>query len=226
MLARPAITIGLSCFALLTVSGCVAAAVGAVGAGTVATFQERSIGQAIDDTTVSNEIKAKLLSRGGYGEVDIEVANGLVLLSGRVVSPEMRVTAERVAWSASRAEQVVNEIQIEPPGGFRANANDAWITTRVRSSLVTSRQVRGINFNIETYNGVVYLLGLARSQEELEAAARHASYVRGVEQVVSYVSVRDDAGRGPTPPAPVIRADRPEAPETDLSNTNLVGTSY
>jgi len=223
MRKRTAINLGISCAALLMVSGCVAAAVGAVGAGTVATFQERSIGQAIDDATVSNEIKAKLLSRGGYGEVDVEVANGLVLLTGRVVTPEMRVTAERVAWSSSRVDDVANQIQIEAPGGFRANANDAWITTRVRSSLVTARKVRGVNFNIETYNGVVYLMGLARSQEELEAAARRASYVRGVEQVVSYVTVRDTTPRGP---APVLQADAPHPTEEVAHGGDLFGASY
>lgn len=226
MRAKPALSFGISCFALLAVSGCVAAAVGAVGAGTVATFQERSVGQAIDDATVSSEIKSKLLSRGGYGEVDVEVANGLVLLTGRVIAPEMRVTAERVAWSSSRVEDVANQIQIEAPGGFRANASDAWITTRVRSSLVTSRKVRGVNYNIETYNGVVYLMGIARSQEELEAAARRVSYVRGVEQVVSYVTVRDNAPRGPQQPSPILQAESPYGTEDLAGNDELLGASY
>ncbi|MEM9669849.1 MAG: BON domain-containing protein [Pseudomonadota bacterium] len=225
MRPRPTLAIGISCVALLTVSGCVAAAVGAVGAGTVATFQERSVGQAIDDATTSNEIKAKLLSRGGYGEVDIEVNGGLVLLTGRVISPEMRVTAERVAWTSSRVDNVANQIQIEPPGGFRANANDAWITTRVRSSLVTSRRVRGVNYNIETYNGVVYLMGIARSQEELETAAERASYVRGVQQVVSYVTVRDRGPRGPRP-APILQADAPQAADGAIDSGELLGASY
>ena len=232
MRAKHAILAGASCLAILSVSGCVAAAVGAVGAGAVATFQERTVGQAIDDATASNEIKAKLLSRGGYGEVDVEVANGLVLLTGRVVSPEMRVTAERIAWSSNRADDVANQIQIEAPGGFRANASDAWITTRVRSSLVTSRKVRGINFNIETYNGVVYLMGLARSQEELEAAARRASYVRGVQQVVSYMTVRAPTQMALENTAPLAQAEAayPAAPGEPYygpgGEQDLLGASY
>lgn len=218
---------------LVPLGGCVAAAVGAVGAAGVATFQERSVGTAFDDATTSAEIKSKLLSRGGYGEVDVEVANGLVLLSGRVMTPEQRVTAERVAWTSSRAENVANQIQIEPPGGFRANASDAWITTRVRTALVTSRKVRGINFNIETYNGVVYLMGIARSQEELEAAATKASYVRGVQQVVSYVEVRQQDQTAPRQGAPIVEANAPyQAPPgspysvPDAQEPDLLGASY
>ena len=201
--------VAVAAICMFPLSGCVVAAVGAVGTAGVATFQERSVGQALDDATASNEIKAKLLSRGGYGEVDVEVANGLVLLSGRVQTPEMRVRAEEVAWSSGRIDNVANEIQIEPPGGFRANASDAWITTKARTSLTTSRRVRGVNFNIETYNGVVYLMGIARSQAELDEATRRISFIRGVNQVVSYVQIRDNGKRGPRQPAPTVQAVSP-----------------
>ncbi|WP_018149263.1 BON domain-containing protein [Henriciella marina] len=180
---------------VFSLSGCIAAAVGTAGAVGVAAVQERTMGEALDDATASNEIKAKLLSEGGYGEVDVEVADGLALLSGRVASPEMRVKAEDIAWSSSRIIDVANEIQIEAPGGFIANASDELITARVRSSLVASRDVKSLNFNIETYAGVVYLMGFARSEEELEAAAERASLVRGVKRVVSYVRVREGLPR-------------------------------
>lgn len=207
----------LTALCTLPLSGCVVAAVSAVGAGAVATVQERSVGTAIDDATAGNEIKAKLLSRGGYGEVDVEVADHLVLLSGRVMTPEMRVKAEEIAWSSSRIMEVANQIQIEPPGGFRANASDAWISTKARTSLTTSRKVRGLNFNIETYNGVVYLMGLARSQEELEEAARRVSYIKGVNQVVSYVQVRQ-----PNRPLGTIQADA----NAELAEDELLGGAY
>lgn len=183
--------LALAALSVLPLSGCVVAAVGAVGAGTVATLQERSIGTAVDDAGAGAEIKAKLISRGGYGEVNVKVTDHVALLTGRVISPEMRVKAEEVAWSSSRVMEVANEINIEPPGGFRANASDAWITTKARTSLTTSRKVRGLNFNIETYNGVVYLMGIARTQAELEEAARRVSLIKGVNQVVSYVKLRD-----------------------------------
>ena len=146
-----------------------------------------------------NEIKAKLLSENGFGEVDVEVVNGLVLLSGRVSSPEMRVRAEDIAWSSKLTRDVANEIQIERPGGFFANVNDEVITARVRTALMTSATVKSLNFNIETYNGVVYLMGLARSEEELETAAQRASVVQGVERVVSYVRVREPHQRQAAP---------------------------
>ncbi|MEO0466495.1 MAG: BON domain-containing protein [Pseudomonadota bacterium] len=177
----------------LSCTGCVAAAVGTAGAVGVAAVQERSAGQAVDDAVTSNDVKTRLLREDGMLEVDVEVVDGLVLLSGRVASPDRRTLAENVAWSSVNTRDVANEITIERPGGFFANVNDELITARVRRALIASQSVRSFNFNIETYDGVVYLMGIATSQEELVAAAEEASYVGGVQQVVSYVQVREVA---------------------------------
>lgn len=185
----------LGLLALLpAMSGCATAIIGAAGAGAVTASQERSFGEAIDDASVSNEIKAKLIRNGGLGEVDVEVAGGLVLLSGRVQTPELRLKAESIAWSVKRADDVANEIKIESPGGFFANASDELISTRVRARLLGSSSVQANNFNVETYGGTVYLLGVARSPKELEKAAQEASLVGGVNQVVSYVRLRNSRG--------------------------------
>ena len=200
--------------ATLLLQGCVAAGVAGAGAVTTAVVQEKSVGTALDDATASSEIKTKLLSedRHRFGEVDVEVANGLVLLSGRVNTAEDKVFAERTAWSSSRAKDVANEIKIEGPGGFMANMSDAVISARVRSALVGSKTVRSVNFNVETYDGVVYLMGIARSQKELQHAAEKASYVPGVKEVVSYVRLANDRVAQSDPsPAPVTNAYTPPA---------------
>ena len=215
----------------LPLGGCVVAAVGTAGAVGLTAAQDKTMGEALDDATVSNEIKAKLLSEnsGKFGEVDVEVSSGLVLLSGRVNAPEDRVRAEGIAWSSTRTQDVANEIRIEPPGGFLANLSDEVITGRVRARLIGSRTVKSLNFNIETYDGVVYLMGIARSAKELKRAAEEASYVSGVKQVVSYVRIREPAAG---PPEPVI-----EGQPTSYQNgsdpsygtgtdAGLIGVSY
>jgi len=176
----------------LVPAGCAAVAVGTGAAVGVAAVQEKTMGEAVDDATTSNEIKTRLLGSeaGDFTEVDVEVSTGLVLLTGRVNTPEERVEAERLAWLSTRALDVANEIQIQRPGGFTANVSDEVITARVRSRLVGSSSVRSINFNVETYDGVVYLMGIARTEEELRRAAEEASYVGGVQRVVSYIRVR------------------------------------
>ena len=60
--------------------------------------------------------------------------------------------------------------------------------------MLGSSTVQANNFNVETYGGTVYLLGVARSARELEQAAEEASKVGGVNQVVSYVRLRNERG--------------------------------
>lgn len=218
---------GFAAFGILTLGGCVVAAVGAVGAAGVATLQERSVGTAIDDSSASTEIKSKLLARGGYGGVDVEVVDGLVLLSGRVVTPEMRVRAEEIAWSSNRTVDVANEIQIEAPGGFRATASDQWISTRVRTSLIGNTRVRRINFHVETYDKVVYLMGIARSQAELERVTGIASRVRGVEEVVSYIRIREGGDLTPAVPLEPAGVEQAVSPYPEqVADDELVGGAY
>ncbi|HAE26520.1 MULTISPECIES: BON domain-containing protein [Hyphomonas] len=219
----------LSMTLLLPLGGCVVAAVGTAGAIGITAAQDKTMGQALDDANVSNQIKAKLLSENSekYAEVDVEVANGLVLLSGRVNFPEDRVRAEGIAWSAALTKDVANEIKIEPPGGFIANISDEVITGRVRARLIGSKTVKSLNFNIETYDGIVYLMGTARTAKELKKAAEEASVVAGVKQVVSYVRLLEPEVRAPEPELQGQPTSYQNVPDTSYgSDAELIGASY
>lgn len=173
----------------LPATACATAVVGGAAAVGVAAAQDRTVGTAVDDATNSSQIKGMMLreNRAAFQEVDVEVVDGLVLLSGRVDRPEDRTRAEGIAWQSTRTRDVANEIKIEGAGGWLANLSDEIITGRVRSRLIGSSSVRSLNVNVETYDGVVYLMGTARTQDELRKIAEEASVVGGVQQVVSYV---------------------------------------
>lgn len=202
----------------LSLGGCVAGVVGAAGAIGVSSLQDRTLGESVDDATAGGEVKAKLLRAGltRFGEVDVEVADRLLLLSGRVSTPEDRIEAENIAWSVGMVHRVVNEIQVREKGGVKQNLNDEWITARVRSRLFTDGSVKSVNINIETYDGTVYLMGIARNEPELLRIVEHASLVSGVKEVVTYIQIRDTAA--PTAAAPVTTADTQPAESTELFN--------
>ena len=193
MMLRAIILLG----SLASLGGCVIGAVGAAGAVGVAAMQDRSFGEGLDDATASNELKSKLMfaSAQRFNEVDVEVAGRTALLTGRVSSPQDRIEAEQIAWSVGLIQDVGNEIKIQEKGGIRQNLNDEWITARVRSRLLTDGEVKSININIETYDGTVYLMGIARTPEELKLAAEQASLVNGVKEVVSYMRVQQPVVR-------------------------------
>ena len=173
---------------------------------------ERSAGRQIDDFNASLAIKSAMLRADGYvlERVDVEVTEGVALLTGSVPRPEDRIYAECVAWSAPAVRSVSNTIAIGAGRGARDAARDAWITQQVRARLASDRSVRSVNYNIETYQGAVHMLGFARSEDERERAAAHAAAVNGVTRVVDLVRV---AGAAPQLPARGAR----EAAACDLA---------
>ena len=198
--------------------------------GACAVVQEKTLGESFDDASASSQIKAKLLgnSTKAFVEVDVEVTGRLALLTGRVETPEERVEAERLAWTVRSIDEIANEIEVLDKSSILSNVNDEWITTRVRSRLISDAEIKSVNYNIETFNGTVYLLGLARTEGELKAAATHASLVKGVKKVVSYVKMRNRQppdfapdGEGPiyAPPEPQTN-DPYEDPYGDASGSN------
>lgn len=178
-------------------SGCVATAVGAAAEVGLFAVQDRTIGEGLDDATASNEVKLRLMAadRAAFQEVDVEVANGNLLLSGTVPTEQHRVTAETIARGVPNLDNVYNELVVGQPSTMIRSAQDELITAQIRTRITASPSVRGVNVNIETFHGNVYLMGLARSDHELQRAAEIASVVPGVQRVVSFMQVR--APRGP-----------------------------
>lgn len=159
---------------------------------------ERSFAGALNDVNAGRAIKARMTRAYDYNlkNVDIEVAEGVALLSGNVPSQEDRIEAARIAWSAPHVEQVGNEILLGEKRGFIRGAKDGMLEKAVRTRLLANGSIKSQNFNVETHEGVVYLLGVARTPYELEEAARTAAETRGTREVISYARLTDGALSG------------------------------
>lgn len=180
-------------FALPALQGCTGLLVGGTAAGALAVAEERSVGTVIDDTTIRIQVNNQLFQADYdlFAAVSVDVFEGQVLLTGHVNRPEDRVEAVRLAWQASGVKNVINEIQVTDKGGVANYLRDVWISTRLRSKLLFDKEIVSINYNVETVNGVVYLIGIAQSQDELERVTNHARTVRHVNKVVSHVRVKN-----------------------------------
>jgi len=196
------------------VSGCMTAALGTAASVGVYAAQDRTIGEGIDDAAASQQVKMRLLAadRVAFQEVDVEVANRNLLLSGTAPTAEHRQMAETIARSVRIVDNVYNEVVVGEPSTIMRSAQDELITAQIRARLTASRAVRAININIETFHGNVYLMGTARTDEELRRAAEIASVVGGVRRVVSFMQVRAPdtlyyAQNPAGPPSPEYRGE-------------------
>lgn len=161
------------------------------------TSPTRSIGRSLDDASAGNAIKARMLrAPHDYDRVEVTVNDGLVLLAGRVNDPDAKMEAERIAWSAPKVRQVANEVIVEGDRRQLFGAGDSAISAQIRTKIVADRRVRAQAVNIETHNGVVYLMGRTHTAAEADIIARHASTTAGVERVVSYITPLDQPELG------------------------------
>jgi len=166
-------------------------ATGAAATAGVASAQEGGIKGAVTDVT----IKAKI--NEAWFQYDLEtlsklnstVDQGRVLLTGVVQDPNDRVEAVRLVWQVEGVKQVINEIRVANSEGLPGFVRDGWITTRIRTAMTFDRDIQSLNYSIDTVQGVVYLMGVAMSQNELNRVLEIARTVPNVKQVVNYVKM-------------------------------------
>ena len=182
-------------------SGCGSLFIGAVATGGAAAVEERSIGNVVDDLTIRAELN-QLFFKDNFDllqSVSFSVIEGRVLLKGSVKTQEDRIRGLELAWQASGVREVINEIQVTDQGGIVNYARDTWISTQLKAEILFDRDILSLNYNVETINGIIYVVGIAQDQAELDKVVDHARRIENVKQVVSHVVMKDDPRREPGP---------------------------
>jgi osmotically-inducible protein OsmY len=188
LLCAVALSLGLGgCAGVLVVGGLAAAG----GAGYEAA-QERGVVGSVQDIATKTDIESAYVHVNPALQlpVTVTVYDGRVLLTGRVPTPEMKAQARQIASQRGGVRAVYDEIEVRPTATGMDAAEDAMITARLRSEMILDADIRSGNFNIDTTDHSVYLIGSARSQAEIDRATQLARYVSGVRRVVSYMDIR------------------------------------
>ncbi|MDY0971330.1 division/outer membrane stress-associated lipid-binding lipoprotein [Siccibacter turicensis] len=176
----------------LLLQGCVGAVV--VGSAAVATktaTDPRSVGTQVDDGTLEVRVNNALDKDQQIkkdARINVTAYQGKVLLTGQSPSSDLAARAKQIAMGVDGATEVYNEIRNGQPIGLGTASNDTWITTKVRSQLLASDQVKSSNVKVTTENGEVFLLGLV-TEREGQAAADTASRVSGVKHVTTAFTI-------------------------------------
>jgi osmotically-inducible protein OsmY len=179
---------------LFLLSACVPVVIGSGAAiGTLAT-REKGVTGTMSDSQMSTFLKAKLYAFNPdlHAQVGVNVQNAEVLLTGTVQTPEWSVEAERMAWEVKGVKQVNNHIETTEDPESSGVIKDSWITTKIKTDLLFTENVRSLNYSIKTVNCVVYIMGIAQTQEELDYVTKSASTIDGVKKVVCYARLKDD----------------------------------
>lgn len=154
--------------------------------------------QRFDDATLTATIKSKLLWNSVTEglNIDVTAAHGVVTLKGQAKDAEAKQLAGSLASNtdgvtdvnnlislSARDTQTIKEQHAAQADSVREEFSDAWITSKVKSSLIYSRNLDGLNIKVETKSGVVSLDGVVANYAEKELAVEIARNIRGVKGV-------------------------------------------
>lgn len=157
---------------------------------------EPSLSQRFDDATLTATVKSKLLwNRSTEGlDINVDTQNGVVSLSGEAQSAEAKELAGRLADNTDGVRKVVNDLKVSGTASTAAKVQgsadkagaaitDAWITSKVKSSYLVSRNLDGLDISVETKGGLVTLSGMVNTSAEKDLAIEMANNIRGVRSV-------------------------------------------
>ncbi len=184
-------------------SGCAPLLVGgAVVGGAMVATDRRTSGAQMDDQLI--EVKANGRNDEAFGDnarITTTSYNRTVLLTGEVLREQDKLTAEQVVARIDNVKSVVNEIKVGPLNTFREKANDAFITTKVKASLLDAADLQSNTIKVVTHRSTVYLMGRVTEREAHRASevARGVSGVAKVVRVFEIVTEADVAGTARTP---------------------------
>ena len=175
--------------------GCSPVGILASGGGATMVIAEgdRSLGTVVDDATIKLNLSAKFLKSENslFLDVNSNVTEGRVLLTGLVDTQEIRIEAVRKVWEINGVREVMNEIEVGNKTTLKEYMNDLWINTQVKSLAARTIGLRSFSYNFETIKGKVYIAGITSRPDQLDKVIEVIKTIKGVTEIVNYVVIKE-----------------------------------
>ncbi len=185
-------------FLLFYLSSCVgSSSVGIFGSGVSIAYDPRTVGMQIDDSIMQKNLSARLaLTEKKYLlYITTKVLDGNIFLSGKVDEPEEKLKIIKMAWETKGARSVKAAITIKGESNFKNSAKDALITSQLRAAMIFNKDIKTVNYNLDTINGKIYIFGIAMTQDEKRKVIKEAQGIYGVKEVVPSIILVEDLSR-------------------------------
>jgi osmotically-inducible protein OsmY len=158
--------------------------------------QERGMQGFFDDNMLRLKLNS-VLADGGLEQVEMLIHKGKVLLLGVVDNASIKNRAVALVKKTPGVVQVMDEISIGRET-FSDYSKDAWLRHKLSSALFFDSRILSQNYQIAVINKIVYILGTAQDQTELNWVLEHAEglSVRGIVPYVTYVNPSKDPSKG------------------------------
>ena len=185
----------LSVFLLLILTSCIGtSSTGVLGTGVSIAFDPRTVGTQIDDSIMQKNLRAKLIvmDTNYIISVKTKVLDGRIFITGKVDTLEEKLKITKLGWEIKGARSVKNDLQIKEKFDFQRSAKDLLITSQLRTAMITSKNIKSVNYNIDTYKKKIYIYGIAQNEKERAEVINEAKEILDVEDVISSILLIED----------------------------------
>jgi osmotically-inducible protein OsmY len=130
--------------------------------------------------------------------IKTESKNGAVTLTGTVAEGSHKTLAQDTVENLPGVKSVDNQLKVK--GENHAEHSDGWIGTKVKTTLLFHRNVRGTKTDVDVKDGIVTLGGEASNLAQKELTTEYAKDVEGVKEVKNEMTIARTPGeRDQTP---------------------------
>lgn len=170
----------------LSLHGCFVAGAAAGAAAIAVVYDHRSFENSIEDTKLANKIALEIRRHKELRDechIEVTTFSNVVLLTGETPNPAWREQAEEIARATPGVDKVYNQLTVQGVTSSLTRTSDSWITTKVKSEMLATDDLKSSSIKVLTENGTVYLMGNV-SPQQASIAVDIAREVSGVQRVV------------------------------------------
>lgn len=190
---------------LAALAGCGLLVVGGTAATTaVVATDRRTAGEQVEDQAIEMKVGSEMRRLfEDKARVNTTSYGGWALLTGDVPTEQDKQKAEEAARGVAKVVKVINELRVGDITPVSVRTNDTWLSSKVKTTLINTKEVPSRTIVITTERGIVYLMGRV-TNEEGERAAKATAQLNGINKVVKlFQIVTPESIAQPSKPAPV-----------------------
>jgi osmotically-inducible protein OsmY len=156
--------------------------------------QEKGLGTSINDKVVYVKLRNAIYdwSPSAAEKISISVNDGSILVTGILKNVDTKIELTKVIWNVSGVKEVNNKVQISETNNLKNIAKDLASLGEIKAKLMASKKLNSLNFSIDVVNNIVYISGIASSEEEIAIVTQIAQEARFIEEVQNFVKINND----------------------------------
>ena len=153
--------------------------------------EERAVLDSTKDIKSWVSINRKLKA-ANFDDVNIVIYEGRVLATGRVKNKQERGRVSEIVWEDVNTKEFIDEMIVSTNTyNIVSMINDPSITSFATSKLLIHPKIRHYNYKITTYNNVLYILGTAYDNDEMDMVLSEIRITPSALKVVSHIRTKD-----------------------------------